>query len=578
MKEKNLDLLIAVLLFLLLFVLKFNVLNDSYFWDDDVIYFQSWVYSQNNFSPDLGPYYITGMGIDSGHTPLPYWLVAIGFSLGKPLLISHLFWLLFSFIGIFFTYKLGSFLFNRKVGVAAALLLLFCPIYFAQTGILNPDILVTSLGVLTLYLFLKNKKAGYIISGGLLVIAKENGFLAILAILGYILVRDFKKNKVELLKNLSFAFIPILVFFGWLFYHWTFSGSFYISQDRALNSGIELLLKFISRTYQVFFRNYNWVVSLFIFLSFFSVSDSIKNITKRQVVLFFSLLIVSLVAFLYLNSIISFVSPFIGTRSIDDLLEKSGMYGIYVVLVFALAVTAIIFRKYLNFRTWKDPRVIPFILMFVLYFAVFTSLKYSTPRYLLPVYPFLYILSARSISKITKKYMVVFLLLVLALFAFSWFGTRSGEPGYRLEDNMEYRDAIIVQKQMDQYIEQNYPESIILTQWPMVTQLRFPMNGFVSKPLRVMDVDHYLDSNEGAFTFNMPDAYLYIYVEKKNVTVNDVRLYDPVYTTPLKRTDFDIFYYSPESQHQGYYRIVKDFNLTLIKRFEHNGKVAELYA
>lgn len=578
MKEKNIDWIIALSLFLVLFLLKLPVLNDPYLWDDNAIFYQSQVYLQNNFKPDLGPYYITGMGIDSGHTPLPYELTAFAFLLGRPLLITHLFWLIFSFIGIFFTYKLGSLLFGRKVGIIASLLLLFYPLYFAQTGILNPDILVGALGVPTLYLFLRKNTVWYLISGSLLVLAKENGFLLIFAILGYIIVRDFTKDKLGMVKNFFIALIPFLVFLGWLFYHWTFSGSFYITQDRAFNQGIELFLRFIAKTYQLFFQNYAWLVSLFVFLSFFHIKRVYKFITKKQ---FFTLIIVVLaffIAFIYLDLIITFVSNFISTRSLGELMEKSGVYWVYVTSLLALFFIAVIFRKYLNLGWWKESRLIPFVFMFVLYFAVFTILKYSTPRYLLPLYPFFFIIGARSIAKVWKKYAFIFVVLILILFAFSWYGTRSGQPGYLLEDNMEYRDAIIAQEQMDSYIVQNYPDSIVLTQWPMVNQLRYPEQGFVSKPVTVIDAEHYIESDDGNFNFTMQDAFRYIFYERMNVTVNDIRLYDSVYKSPLTRKDFDLFYYTPESQHQAYYRIAGDFNLTLIKRFEYRGKVAELYA
>lgn len=576
MKDKTQNLIVGLVLFSILFLLKFEVLNDPYLWDDNAIYYQSKVYLQNNFKPDLGPYYITGLGIDSGHTPLPYELTAFALLTGRPLLVTHLIWLLFSFIGGYYTYKLGSLLFNKKVGIASSLLLMFSPLYFAQTGILNPDILITSLGVVVVYMFLKENFLGYAFWASLLVVAKENGFLVLGGIFVYACVKYFKDKK-DLVKKLFIVSIPMFVFVGWLVYHWSFSGSFYISQDRALNKGVEIVLRGIARTHQLFFKNYNWVPGLFIFLSFFNIKQVVKCITKKQIGFLISLVVLSILAMAYIESIIELFSPLVSTRSVGELISKSGTYGVYLISVLALTIIAFAFRKYFSLSLWKDSRMIIFISVVGLYFLVFITLKYSTPRYLLPLYPFFYIAGAASINNALKKYVFIVVIVVLALFVLSWHGNREGQPGYLLEDNMEYRDAIVVHKQMAEYIEKDYPNSIVLTQWPMVNQLRYPEDGFVKKPLTVIDVDHYQFSNVGDFKLNMQDAYRYRFYERKDVKENDVRLYDKLYKSPLERKDFDIFYYSPESQHQAYYRIVDDFNLTLVKRIEYNGKKAELY-
>lgn len=576
MKDKTQNLVVGVVLFSILFLLKFEVLNDPYLWDDNAIYYQSKVYLQNNFKPDLGPYYITGLGIDSGHTPLPYELTAFALLTGRPLLVTHLIWLLFSFIGIYYTYKLGSLLFNKKVGITSSLLLMFSPLYFAQTGILNPDILITSLGIVALYMFLKENFVGYAFWGSLLVIAKENGFLVLGGIFLYACIKYFK-NKKELTKKLVIVAIPMFVFLAWLVYHWSFSGSFYISQDRALNRGVEIILRGIARTHQLFFKNYNWIPGLFIFLSFFNIKKIVNGITRKQILFLVSLVVLSLLAIIYIGSIINLFSPLVSTRSAGELVEKSGTYGVYLISAISLLLLALVFRKYFSFALWKDLRMIAFLSVVCLYFLVFITLKYSTPRYLLPLYPFFYIAGAASVSKVLKKCSFIVVVIVLAFFVFSWHGTRENQPGYLLEDNMEYRDAIIVHKQMAQYLEKDYPDAIILTQWPMVNQLRYPEDGFVGKPLTVIDVDHYQFSNVGDFKLNMADAYRYRFYEHKDVKENDVRLYDKLYKSPLERKDFDVFYYSPESQHQAYYRIIGDFNLTLVKKIEYNGKKAELY-
>lgn len=101
--------------------------------------------------------------------PLLFWLSALSFHLfGISDLAFKLPLLLFSFAGIFFTFKLGSALYDQKTGVLAALLTASSQISFLYNMDIHTDTLLQSLVTFSLwqfYLFLKNKKTHHLVWG-----------------------------------------------------------------------------------------------------------------------------------------------------------------------------------------------------------------------------------------------------------------------------------------------------------------------------------------------------------------------------------------------------------------------------
>ena len=117
-KKLTLDHKIILLLFLMVILLKIPILNTPYYFDDIHEHNLAVWISEHNFFPfpplsDILYYY--------GHPPLFYEVLAIFYSIfGTAFWVSHISVILFSFLGVTFTYLLGSYLCNRKVGLIAA--------------------------------------------------------------------------------------------------------------------------------------------------------------------------------------------------------------------------------------------------------------------------------------------------------------------------------------------------------------------------------------------------------------------------------------------------------------------------
>jgi hypothetical protein len=125
---------------------------------------------------------------------------------------------------------------------------------------------------------------------------------------------------------------------------------------------------------------------------------------------------------------------------------------------------------------------------------------------------------------------------------------------------MEYVDAIKTQMLGASYIEENFPNAIILAAFPLSSELMYTYGGYVKKPLNVITSSHFkgMIGNEKNYTYFInPELYI-----------------DPI----IDINSIDLYYYSPQQTPSGNVpNIAEKLNLTLIKRFELNNKIVEIY-
>jgi len=160
-----------------------------------------------------------------GHPPGLYLSLATAYKIfGESIVVSHLYILAFSFLGVYFTYLLGAFLFDHTTGLIAALLLFFTPLYFAQSGMVLGEIPITAFGVMSIYYALRGRFLPYLLCGIFLVLLKETAIAFIAALLIYIFVTE-KKGRASIMKILKYA-IPLFVLGGFLIWQKITTGNF----------------------------------------------------------------------------------------------------------------------------------------------------------------------------------------------------------------------------------------------------------------------------------------------------------------------------------------------------------------
>ena len=152
------------------------------------------------------------------------------------------------------------------------------------------------------------------------------------------------------------------------------------------------------------------------------------------------------------------------------------MSGIILASFFALGKAA-----------WKKE----FFLFFTitLSFAVPFSFIFFTPRYIMPVLPFFFIIGASSLVSMYKdfKRQLMVALMVAGLFLTRMHGTGAGDGSF--ETDMQYRDVVMVHKEACRYLRAKFPGQPVLALWPMTQELREPSFGYVDRPLNVVGVN-----------------------------------------------------------------------------------------
>ena len=74
------------------------------------------------------------------------------------------------------------------------------------------------------------------------------------------------------------------------------------------------------------------------------------------------------------------------------------------------------------------------------------------------------------------------------------------------EDNLTYRDMIVLHQQAAAVIESKYPYATVLTAWPATTELEHPQLGYVHHPLKIIAIDNF-DAEQIARAATNPGAY-----------------------------------------------------------------------
>jgi hypothetical protein len=109
-------------------------------------------------------------------------------------------------------------------------------------------------------------------------------------------------------------------------------------------------------------------------------------------------------------------------------------------------------------------------------------------RYLLPVYPLEILLFAALWYQRMKLWWVP-----AAMTAAAFVAALFINPPYSIapEDNLTYRDMIVLHQQACAFVAKNYPLATVLTAWPASSELSQPDLGYVPRPLKVDPIENF---------------------------------------------------------------------------------------
>ena len=109
-------------------------------------------------------------------------------------------------------------------------------------------------------------------------------------------------------------------------------------------------------------------------------------------------------------------------------------------------------------------------------------------RYLLPIYP-LILLVCLDLWRTRTRWWPVFVGLTTAAFISAlWINPPTS---FAPEDNLTYRDMIVVHQEAINYVVDNYPNATILTAWPVAADIFRPELGYVTHPLKATSIEDF---------------------------------------------------------------------------------------
>ena len=109
-------------------------------------------------------------------------------------------------------------------------------------------------------------------------------------------------------------------------------------------------------------------------------------------------------------------------------------------------------------------------------------------RYLLPLYPLVLLLAVSVWQQRVRVWPVIAALSGAGFLAALWIN-----PPYSFapEDNLTYRDFVVLHQQAIHVIDTRYPAATVLTAWPATAELEHPELGYTNHPLQVDAIDNF---------------------------------------------------------------------------------------
>jgi 4-amino-4-deoxy-L-arabinose transferase-like glycosyltransferase len=109
-------------------------------------------------------------------------------------------------------------------------------------------------------------------------------------------------------------------------------------------------------------------------------------------------------------------------------------------------------------------------------------------RYLLPMYPLILLICVNTWRRRLRIWWPLSALSAAAFLAGIWIN-----PPYAFapEDNLTYRDMIVLHQQAIHLIERRYPQATVLTAWPATSELARPEIGYTRHPIKTTPIQNF---------------------------------------------------------------------------------------
>jgi 4-amino-4-deoxy-L-arabinose transferase-like glycosyltransferase len=421
--------LVFVFIFFALWVLHAPLLRLPYFWDEAGYYV-----------PAARDLLLTGSLIprsapSNAHPPLVMAFLAACWKLGGFVHIvtrtAMLAVAAFSLLGVF---RLAERISNTQVALAATLCTALYPVFFVQSSLAHLDMAAAGLTFWGLRSYIENRRAWAAFWFSLAALAKETAILTPLALLAWEVLCPWLRSK----QTESLCLYP----------------------RRSWKSAL-LLVPLVPL---VLWYAYHYLRTGFVFGNpeFFRYN---VEATLHPVRILLALLLRFWQAVGYLNLYFLTLAGLLALRRppVRDGNSERKKIALHVQLVF-LAV----------------------IVVYVVAMAVVGGAVLA--RYMLPVIPLMIIIWVSTLWRRVRLWRPVVAMVLLAFVM----GLLVNPPyGFSFEDNLAYRDYILLHQRAEEFVEARFPMARVLTAWPASDELTHPYLGYVTRPMRVVRLEDF---------------------------------------------------------------------------------------
>jgi len=109
-------------------------------------------------------------------------------------------------------------------------------------------------------------------------------------------------------------------------------------------------------------------------------------------------------------------------------------------------------------------------------------------RYMLPAVPLVIILCVSTLWRRLDYWRDAVAVVALAFVA-AWFW--NPQYGFSPEDNLAYRDYIVLHQDGERFLEARYPMARVLTAWPASDEITRPWLGYITRTMRIVRIENF---------------------------------------------------------------------------------------
>jgi hypothetical protein len=452
--------LVFLLFFAVLLALHGPLLRLPYFWDEAGYYVPA---ARDLLQGTLIPHSTPS----NAHPPLVIGYLALAWKfLGYSPLVTRIAMLAvaaFSLLGVF---RLAQRVANTEVAIASAICTALYPVFFAQSSLAHLDLAAAGLTFWGLLAYVEKRRWDTVLWFSLAVLAKETAILAPLALLGWDLIsaRDAKapvipseaRNPGSLPGQRKPGFLVALAprndrSVGGSSISW--------SRDRGSTSLLLIPLIPLALWYAFHYARTRFVFGNPEFFRY-NVQATLQPL---RVLLAFGLRLWQVTGYLNLYFLTIAALLAMGFPALRDHGEERQRISPDVQFAFLAVITAYV------------------VAMAVVGGAVLD-------RYMLPVVPLVIIVCVSTLRRRVRMWRGLVAFAALAFLAALFVNP---PYGFSLEDNLAYRDYILLHQHAEDFVEARYPMARVLTAWPASDELTRPYLGYVTRPMRVFRIEDF---------------------------------------------------------------------------------------